>query len=64
MSKSINKDDYANSIEQLLKFCKKLSKQSKAHEHLVNYKIHEISLDYIAKAPNLKLDELGDKPLR
>ena len=32
-----NKEDqanYANSIESLLKFCKKLSKQSKAHEYL------------------------------
>ena len=32
MHKSMNKEDYANSIEQLLKFCKKLSsKSNKSH---------------------------------
>ena len=56
MLKSKDKDDYANSIEQLMKFCKKLSKQSKSHEHLVKHKVHEISLDYISKVQSLSLN--------
>lgn len=64
MNNYIHKDDYANSVEQLLRFCKKLSKQSKAHEHLVKANIHEIALTFISKGQHENFHDMNEKVLR
>ena len=43
------KKDYHPSIEQLFRFCKKLSKQPKAQEFLVEEQVYEICLRYISE---------------
>lgn len=59
-SKNIARKDYHSSIEQLFRFCKKLSKQQKAQEFLVNEQIHEICLRYISENLSLAQPESGD----
>ena len=56
IASNIMKNDYHSSIEQLFRFCKKLSKQPKAQEYLVNEGMHEISLRYISE--NLDLSQV------
>jgi len=49
IEKSIKKEDYHFSIEQLIKFCKKFSKYSNSHQNLFKNKIHFLALDFIKK---------------
>lgn len=58
------KKDYHSSIEQLFRFCKKLSKQHKAQEYLVNETIHEICLRYISENLNFTKSQKDDQALK
>ena len=40
--------EFTQECIHLIKFCKKLSKQSAAHEYLVEAKIHDITMQYIS----------------
>eukprot|EP00347_Sterkiella_histriomuscorum_P023636 403333912 len=64
IKKSMEKDGYSTSIEQLIKFCKKFSKQSDSHQYLVAYKLHELSLEYITKYQSLNFTDITEKQLR
>ena len=64
IAKNIIKQDYHQSIEQLFRFCKKLSKQHKAQEYLVNEAIHEICLRYISENLNFTKPQKDDQALK
>mmetsp|Transcript_16496 Transcript_16496/g.25481 ORF Transcript_16496/g.25481 Transcript_16496/m.25481 type:complete len:164 (-) Transcript_16496:5695-6186(-) len=61
-AKNIIKKDYHASIEQIFKFCKKLSKQPKARMYLVEEEIYEICLRYIQE--NLNFSKVHDQALK
>ena len=64
IAKNIMKKDYHSSIEQLFRFCKKLSKQHKAQEFLVNEAIHEICLRYISENLNFTKVQKDEQSLK
>ena len=64
IAKNIMKKDYHPSIEQLFRFCKKLSKQHKAQEYLVNEAIHEICLRYISENLNFTKSRGDEQQLK
>lgn len=58
------KKKYHSSIEQLFRFCKKLSKQHKAQEILFNEAIHEICLRYIQENLNFTKCQKDEQTLK
>ena len=57
ISKHLEKEEYAALIEQLLKFCKKLSKYSQSHKKILDNRIDELGLRYISRG---KYREMSD----
>lgn len=64
IARSVQKKDYHSSIEQLFRFCKKISKQHKAQEYLVNEAIHEICLRYITENLNISKTKMDETVLK
>jgi hypothetical protein len=42
-----DKDEYEMEIVELLRFCKKLGKQEKLHENIVEFGLQKLALEYI-----------------
>ena len=63
LKKYSDDQEYAQPCIQLIKFCKKLSKQSAAHSHLVEADLHGIALQHISASPlvHSEMDEVDLK---
>ena len=55
--------DYEKPCVQLIKFCKKLSKQPESHKYLYKTKMYSIALKHIAIKDNEDLEEMDEKDL-